>query len=1118
MNTARRCAWRQLSVAASLAIAVIFATGELSPVRAAAHPVAAGILNVEQITEVDTNTSALVTLAQQIGSFRVNSSYNRGDYNVLIEPGMAAAQDEFDGVLMSCVTENGRDNFGTNGYPTSAIERNGSGTYRIVSFLSPGIEYNVNVAGAWFPYKEFLGGLARNASALNGGTNDILTGSPGLVLGTHFKGVTAGKSIVDLKSLGIDSRTDGVLLVNHAKDEDNYALSQVNTTNGTWNVFVRDIGEGTYANYEQDPVAFVFIPRTNTTLISGRFKADGTIEMFSGATPQFTVTNVDIGRWDLRIPGHSPTNGILMISPEGGGTWNGDNIVSYQAYTNGEGWEIQSRDTPANGLQTPTGEAVASFVYIPALSAAVSVTATNGLVTTGSGGTATFSVVLDVVPTAVVTVGVASSDATKGVATPAMLIFDQSNWFMPQTVTVTGQSGAADGAYSIVLAPASSADAAYEGVDPADVAVNSLADRAAVVWPANNAAQVNASPSLQVAVTNAAAGNLTVTFYGRVAPTLFPGPDFCISVMPDTQMYTGLLGGGTSNMMIAQTEWAISNRLTRNIPYVTQLGDISNNGDTPSYVFQWYNATNAMYRLENASRTGLADGMPYGVAVGNHEETPNGWATCGTTGTTNTGTTTNYNKYFGVPHFAGRAYYGGHYSTNNNNHFDFFSAGGMDFLVLYFEYNTNMTSDLLEWAEAVLATNASRRVIVVTHNMGNTQTPVVWSAQAETLYDTFKDNPNVFLFLGGHVTGQGRREDTDNGHTIRTLVQDYQGWTKGGNGFLRLLDFSPSNNVVVAQTYSPVTGEYLTDETSEFYFPYDMQPTGPGAATPFVALATNVAAPGDMSACLWSGLETNKAYEWYVKVTDQSGVTVASRVWRFTTATTNNAPSAINLTRYLVGDAPTNLVLQASDANGDALTYQIRSLPTQGLLENFNPTNGAFTYSPAYGFRGSDRLTFSASDGLASSSVASMNLTVLAPPDANGNGLPDAWEAAYGLSDPDGDADGDGQSNLAECLANTNPTNAASVLQITDLLRWTNGNVSLAWPTIGHTRYRIQYRNGRTNSGVQGTFTDLVRPLTNELDPGPYGADSTQSFTDDFSLTGGSPTNHSRYYRIRVVR
>jgi hypothetical protein len=1108
---------RRLCTVLVLAIGVGAANvgGPHARAEAVQHGVAAGMLNVEQISPLDTNNNARVTLALGINQFRLGT-FNRADYDVRIGTWADAASNVALGVLMTSVTENGRDNFGTNGYPTSAFAATAGGGYRIVSYLSPGSEYNVNVAGAWFPYDRYLGGFARNAADLNGGTNDTFTGSPGLVLGTHFKGVTAGKSIVDLRSFGFDSRTDGVLLVNHAKDEDNFALSQVNTTNGTWNVFVRDIGEATYANYEQDPVAFVFIPKTNTALVSGRFKADGSIEMFSSSSPQFTVTNVGVGRWDLRIIGHSSTNGVLIISPEGGGASNGDNIASYQAYTNGAVWEIQSRDTPNNGLQTPTGDPVVSFVYIPAPSPGFTVTPTQGLLTSGSGGTASFSVALHAPPAAVVTLDVTSSDAAKGIAAPGMLIFDANDWYVPQTVTVTGQTGASGGSYSIVLSPATSADPGYQGLNPEDVSVNSLAARASVIWPTNNAVQISTSPTMRATVTNTTAGNLTVTFYGREAPTVVPGPDFCIAVMPDTQMYTGELGEGKKEMMIAQTEWAISNRLSRNVAYVTQLGDISNNGDTPSYIQQWYNATNAMYRLENPARTQLTDGMAYGVAVGNHEQSPNGWATIGTT---NIGTTTNYNKYFGVPHFTGREYYAGHYSTNNNNHFDFFSAGGLDFVVLYFEYNTDPPADLLAWANQVLATNAWRRAIVVTHNMGNTTTPVTFSAQGATLYNALKSNTNLFLMLGGHVTGQGARQDAYEGRIVRTFVQDYQGWTKGGNGFMRTYNFSPSNNVVVIQTFSPVTGEYLTDEFSELYFPYDMQPTGSGTATPFVALATNLAvAPGNVATCLWPGLQPSKAYQWFVAVTDQSGVTVASPVWRFTTAQTNTPPSIANLARTLTGDAPTNFVLLASDANGDALTFQTHTSPTHGLLRDFNPVTGAFTYWPAYGYRGSDRFTFTASDGQATSAAATMNFTVVSPPDTNANSLPDSWEAAYGLSDPEGDADGDGQSNLEECLANTNPTNAASVLQITDWLRLTNGHVSLAWDSIGGTRYRVQFRNGTDTSGVLGAFTDLVQPLTNEMDASPYGATSAQTFTDDFTLTGGSPTNHSRYYRIRVVR
>ena len=152
-----------------------------------------------------------------------------------------------------------------------------------------------------------------------------------------------------------------------------------------------------------------------------------------------------------------------------------------------------------------------------------------------------------------------------------------------------------------------------------------------------------------------------------------------------------------------------------------------------------------MYRLESPSRTQLADGMAYGVAVGNHEQSPNGDAT--------SGTTSNYNKYFGVPHFTGRDYYAGHYGTNNNNHFDFFSASGLDFVVLYFEYDTTPSAAVLAWANEVLRTNAHRRAIAVTHYMGTAATPSALSAQGSAIYNALKTNANLFLMLGGHVCG-----------------------------------------------------------------------------------------------------------------------------------------------------------------------------------------------------------------------------------------------------------------------------------------------------------------------------------------------------------------------------
>ncbi len=160
----------------------------------------------------------------------------------------------------------------------SAFEINAAGTYRIVTSstnLTPVKgEWNVNVAGAWFPYDRYIGAFARNSVDLNGGVNDLIIGSPEVVYGSTFIDCTpdgsggcaanGGKATVDLRSLGIDSQTDGILLVNGAKDEAcNYALSRAQA-DGTWTIYVKNGAGNDANNWEQDYLAFVYIPRTDT--------------------------------------------------------------------------------------------------------------------------------------------------------------------------------------------------------------------------------------------------------------------------------------------------------------------------------------------------------------------------------------------------------------------------------------------------------------------------------------------------------------------------------------------------------------------------------------------------------------------------------------------------------------------------------------------------------------------------------------------------------------------------------------------------------------------------------------------------------------------------------------
>lgn len=282
-----------------------------------------------------------------------------------------------------------------------------------------------------------------------------------------------------------------------------------------------------------------------------------------------------------------------------------------------------------------------------------------------------------------------------------------------------------------------------------------------------------------------------------------PG-DFSIAVLPDTQMYTAVRQGGDPAMLVSQVEWVISNRVSRNIVFVTTVGDISNDGN--KIRAQWERATNALYRLEDPVRTGLPDGIPYSAVVGNHDAY--------------NGDTIMFNKYFGTNRFAGRSYYGGNYSTNNDSHYDFFSAGGQDFIVLSLTMAAGRNVNLMAWANSVLQSNATRRAIVVTHSLIHPSpwpTPGIWTKEGEPIFRSLSSNSNMFLMLCGHRHGEARRhEAVGDGRHVDVVLSDYQSYTNGGNGFMRIMNFSPSGRTISVKTFSPWTGEWATNSDSFF--------------------------------------------------------------------------------------------------------------------------------------------------------------------------------------------------------------------------------------------------------------------------------------------------------------
>lgn len=315
---------------------------------------------------------------------------------------------------------------------------------------------------------------------------------------------------------------------------------------------------------------------------------------------------------------------------------------------------------------------------------------------------------------------------------------------------------------------------------------------------------------------------------------------FSIAVLPDTQYYTALRFGGTMKMFHDQIQWIRDNRNKEKIEYVIHLGDITDR-DTPE---EWERARSALYKLDE-------DNIPYGLSVGNHDETPNGTPSVLDPGT-------NYSKHFGRSHFKHKKWFGGAMGNSENieNHFDLFNANGEKFLALYFVfndpsyskgYNPAYEKQVLNWADSVLTANKDRKAILVTHSMlgrpkestsdrkggeGNRDVQADFTKQGQIIYNMAKHHDNVFLMLGGHISGEGFRKDNYNGHVIKTYLADYQFRENapysgvkdrnGGNGLMRLMKINKTKQTLSVTTFAPRSdGPMLreTDADSQFTEP-----------------------------------------------------------------------------------------------------------------------------------------------------------------------------------------------------------------------------------------------------------------------------------------------------------
>lgn len=297
---------------------------------------------------------------------------------------------------------------------------------------------------------------------------------------------------------------------------------------------------------------------------------------------------------------------------------------------------------------------------------------------------------------------------------------------------------------------------------------------------------------------------------------------FTVVLMPDTQDYTDSSYGGKPQFFYDQTQWIKDNHKERNIVMVAHLGDIVQDAMVTE---QWEVADKAFATIDNEA--------PYILTLGNHDikdsrgEKPNPRKT-------------RINDYFPPTRFTENPRYRKNFARNKATHFMqpgrsdnyylYFKGGNQKFLIIALEFQPR--DETLEWANKVVESHPDRQCIVLTHKdipsdkqLNTAGNYGVTGNGPQQTWDKFiSQHPNIFMLFCGHHTGEAVRTTKGiHGNTVHQILVDYQSnyIGNGGNGYLRILTFSPADGTIKNTSYSPTLDHYLTRDKSKFILNYD---------------------------------------------------------------------------------------------------------------------------------------------------------------------------------------------------------------------------------------------------------------------------------------------------------
>lgn len=370
--------------------------------------------------------------------------------------------------------------------------------------------------------------------------------------------------------------------------------------------------------------------------------------------------------------------------------------------------------------------------------------------------------------------------------------------------------------------------------------------------------------------------------------------DFSMVWLTDTQYYAQ----DFPEVWTSMTDWMIDEYKKGNYEYAMHTGDLVN---TVTEEAQWKVAEKNLDRLDAAK-------IPYGVLAGNHDvaiDTVN-----------KTYDYTIFARYAGIDRFKDKSWFGEAMNDENQNHYDLFSFGDHDFIMLYLGYGRDGSAETVAWANKVLKQHSDRNAIIGMHENINSVAQYVTEQARVVNREIVEPNENVKMVLSGHHHGANYRvkkvtNDDGTDREVLEVLANHQGNTAPdrGQGYLKKLTFDPKDETLDFVSYSP----YLKDNDFDQFDQSKESFTASFDLADAVAkekprqietdyMAVNIYTDqtigqdkglksGDTASVEWKGLSKNTKYNWYMNMTNNAGNSEKSPIYQFTTGSTAGEPT-----------------------------------------------------------------------------------------------------------------------------------------------------------------------------------------------------------------------------------